>query len=208
MLLQRHEKSICTACLFNLPRTEFHLDRENFVEKLFWGKVKLEFATSYLNFVKGGSVQRIMHKFKYRGYREVGRHLGQRFGADLALTPFSKVNAIVPVPLHKKKLKKRGYNQSEELAQGLSKSLEKPVITNILMRSINTDTQTKKSKFDRWRNVSNIFSVRDHETFAGKHVLLVDDVVTTGSTLEAAAAEVLKCKDAKVSVATLAVAVL
>lgn len=207
-LLQRHEKSLCTGCLFDLPRNNFHDDRENFVEQLFWGKVKLEMATSYLNFVKGGKVQRIMHKFKYKGYKEVGDHLGKRFGAELKQTCFQSVDGIVPIPLHRKKLKKRGYNQSEWLARGISKTLEKPLITDALVRHTFTDTQTKKSKFDRWQNVSEIFMLANHEEITGKHILIVDDVVTTGSTLEVAAAELLKCRDTRVSVATLAVAII
>jgi ComF family protein len=207
-LLRKHEKSLCTNCLLDLPRTEFHDDRENFVEQLFWGKVKLELATSYLNFVKGGKVQQIMHKFKYKGYKEVGENLGKRFGAELKKTEFAAIDAIVPVPLHKKKLKKRGYNQSEYLARGLAQSLQKPVISNVLIRNKFTETQTKKSKFDRWQNVSDIFIVNDNNQFEGKHILIVDDVVTTGSTLEVAAAEILKCNNTRVSIATLAVAIL
>ena len=207
-LLHKHEKSLCTACLLDLPRTDFHEDRENFVEQLFWGKVKLELATSYLNYIKGGNVQRMMHKFKYKGYKEVGEHLGRRFGVELNQTAFAGIDAIVPIPLHKKKQKKRGYNQSDYLGRGLAQSLHKPLITDVLVRNKFTDTQTKKSKFDRWQNVSDIFVVNDENQFSGKHILLVDDVVTTGSTLEVAAAEILKCRDTRVSIATLAVAML
>ncbi len=207
-MLQHNEKSLCTGCLLELPRTDFHDDRENFVEQLFWGKVKLELATAYLNYIKGGNVQRMMHKFKYKGYKEVGEHLGRRFGVEMNRTAFAGIDAIVPIPLHKKKLKKRGYNQSEYLARGLSQSLKKPVISDVLIRNKFTETQTKKSKFDRWQNVSDIFIVNNENLFSGKHILLVDDVVTTGSTLEVAAAEILKCRDTRVSIATLAVAML
>ncbi len=149
----------------------------------------------------------MLHELKYKDHREIGIELGRFLAADLTGTPrFQGIDYIVPVPLHRNKQKKRGYNQSECIAQGMSEIMQVPVDTDNLQRIIENPTQTRKSVFERWENVKGIFELKDKEAFVGKHILLVDDVLTTGSTVEACAGAVLAAEDARVSVVTLAVA--
>lgn len=204
--LLSQEKLICTKCLYNLPKTNFHVDSENPVAQLFWGRVKIEHATAFFYFNKGTNYQEMMHHFKYHGKKEIGFVLGNHFGLQLKESPFNEIDVIIPVPLHPKKLKKRGYNQSDWIANGLANALEKTTDSSILVRSVETTTQTRKSRFARWQNVENIFRINDPSKIEGKHILLVDDVVTTGSTLEACANKILEIKGTKVSIVALAVA--
>jgi len=200
------EKLICTKCLYELPKTNFHNELENPVAQLFWGRAKIEFATAYFYFNKGSQYQEMMHHFKYHGKKEIGFVLGKSFGLQLKESPFNDIDIIIPVPLHPKKQKKRGYNQSDWIAMGLAHSLNKVADIENLIRSVATATQTRKSRFERWQNVENIFVIKDPSKIEGKHILLVDDVVTTGSTLEACANVILEIKNTKVSIAALAVA--
>jgi len=204
--LVNQENLICTKCLYNLPKTKFHIDPENPVAKLFWGRTKVEYATAFFYFNKGSKYQGMMHKFKYHNCKEIGFVLGKYLGTSIKDSCFSKIDVIIPVPLHKSKFRKRGYNQSEWIGMGMSESLQKPIDSNTLIRKVATETQTRKSRFERWKNVDNIFEISDQERLKGKHILLVDDVVTTGSTLEACANAILEVEGAKVSIATLAVA--
>ena len=205
-ILNRQEKVLCTHCLYHMPRTEFHKDPENPVSQLFWGRVKIEHAGSFFYFNKGSAYQPLIHKLKYGGRSDIGIEMGKAFGAELRKSPFAIADMIIPVPLHPKKLKIRGYNQSEMIAKGLSMSLKLPVSNEILIRSESTDTQTRKSRFERFRNVEGKFLVASEELLEGKHVILADDVVTTGSTLESCAIAILGAKNTKVSILTLAVA--
>lgn len=200
------ENSICTKCLYELPKTNFHLNKDNEVARLFWGRVKLEAATSYYYFYKGSKFQNIIHQFKYKGQKHIAFNLGKLLGADLKNTSFSEIEIIHPVPLHYRKLKKRGYNQSEYIARGISESLNKPVITDAVYRATDVQSQTIKSRYDRWENIKDVFKIKNVSKLKNKHILLVDDVVTTGSTLETCASEILKLDSTKVSVATLAFA--
>lgn len=205
--LLSHEKYVCLNCWHDLPQTHFHLDLENKVAQLFWGRVQIEYATSFFAYKKGSRYQQLIHFIKYKGLKELGFETGRRFGIELNKSEtFQSIDWIVPVPLHPKKLKRRGYNQSEWIARGMADSMEKPVSTDNLFRKVFTSTQTRKTRFERWQNVEGIFDVTRQEDFENKHVLLIDDVVTTGSTLEACAFQLLKIKNAKVSIATLAFA--
>jgi ComF family protein len=197
------ENSICTKCLYELPKTNFHLNKDNEVARLFWGRVKLEAATSYYIYFKGSKFQNIIHQFKYKGQKHIGYNLGRIFGAELKNTSFSEIEIIHPVPLHFRKLKRRGYNQSEYIARGISESLNKPVITDAICRVKDVGTQTIKSRYERWENITDVFKVKKVNKLENKHILLVDDVVTTGSTLEACASEILKLDSTRVSIATL-----
>lgn len=202
--LLKHEESLCTICIFSLPKTDFHQHTDNPVKRLFWGKAEIDGAASYFHFEKGGHVQHLIHQFKYKGFKEIGTEIGKHYGLELKKAPpFNTADVIIPVPLHKSKLKKRGYNQSELFAAGLSQTMGIPVDATSLYRVKATETQTRKTRYERFTNVETIFMLR--ESINGKHVLLVDDVVTTGSTLEACY-HILHAAGNKVSVATMAYA--
>ena len=205
--LVKGEDVLCLNCLADLPRTNYHLYFENPVFQQFIGRVRIEYATSFCRFDKGGRLQHLLHQLKYKGNRAVGHKLGLIFGYDLIQNAiYSNIDAIMPVPLHPKKEKKRGFNQSVEICKGLSQAMGRPLILGNLVREIHTDSQTRKGRFERWENVSGIFSVKNGATLTGKHLLLVDDVVTTGATLEACCIPLLKIPGVKVSIATLATA--
>lgn len=204
--LVNQESLICTKCLYDLPKTKFHLDIENPVAKLFWGRTKIEYATAFFYFSKGSKYQDMMHKFKYHKQKEIGYVLGKYFASTIAESFFNEIDLVIPVPLHKSKLRKRGYNQSEWIGKGLAEVLNKPLDAKSLQRTVATETQTRKSRYERFQNVDKIFKIDKPEKVKGKHVLLVDDVVTTGSTLEACANAILAIDGTKVSIATLAVA--
>lgn len=201
------ENYLCMNCWHDLPVTNFHKNQNNKVAQLFWGRVKIENATSFFGYKKGSRYRELIHYIKYKGLKELGFETGRRFGLILAQTPeFSSIDIVVPVPLHKRKLKKRGFNQSDWIATGIAEALKKPVSTDNLFRRVFTSTQTKKNRFERFRNVEGIFAINNSVQFEEKHILLIDDVVTTGSTLEACAVELLKLRNTKVSIATLAFA--
>ncbi len=205
--LSASETYFCLECRFKLPKTNFHLQKDNLVEKRFWGKVHIERATSFLHFQKGGSAQILLHHLKYKGEKEIGFILGKFFAIELQASSFyNNIDLIVPVPLHINRFKKRGYNQSEWIAKGLSEVLQKPVESKALIRSVENQTQTRKSVYERWENTANIFAITDKSAFENKHILLVDDVLTTGSTLEACAQSIIEKTNAKVSIVTLALA--
>lgn len=201
------EKYVCFNCWNDLPVTNFHENEENKVAQLFWGRVQIEHATSYFSYKKGSKYQHLIHFVKYKGLKELGFETGRRFGFVLAETnSFNSVDVIVPVPLHPQKQKKRGFNQSDWIAQGIAETLKRPLSKGNLFRELHTTTQTRKNRFERWQNVEGIFGVNNPKDFFGKHILLVDDVVTTGSTLEACAYQLLILENTKVSIATLAFA--
>ncbi len=195
---------LCFDCWQDLPVTNFHQDPENKVAQLFWGRVQIENATSFFSYKKGSRYQKLIHQIKYKGMKELGFEIGQHFGLVLKeAVNFKGTDMLMPVPLHPKKFKTRGYNQSEWIAKGIAKSMGLYLSTNNLYRKIYTATQTRKNRFERWQNVEGIFGLKEEKELAGKHILLIDDVVTTGSTLEACAYSLLKAEGAKVSIATL-----
>lgn len=202
--LFKNEHVLCTRCFFKLPGTRFHNESTNPVAQLFWGRADISFATALLYYRKGGRVQKLIHRFKYRGMKEIGHFLGECLGRELKQSPLLKIpDVIIPVPLHEKKEKKRGFNQSEIIARGISSVLECEMRSDLLIRTVQSETQTRKSRFKRWENVREIFRVTDREFLKNKHILLVDDVITTGSTLEACASVLLEVEGLKVSVAAL-----
>lgn len=201
------EEHLCVACLYKLPRTNFHLLTDNPIEKRFWGKVRLEHASAYYLFEKGGFVQKLLHQIKYKGAIELADYLAFQIGESLKESEFyCSFDYIIPVPLHPNREKKRGYNQSKALADGLAKSMQVEVLSDNLIREKENTTQTKKTVFERWENTQGIFNLRQPEKLAGKHILLVDDVLTTGSTLEACVQALQLATDIKVTVFALATA--
>ena len=203
--LMRGEELVCTMCLYQLQRTKYHLLKDNPVAQLFYGRINPVFATSYFGFDKGGVFQSLMHHLKYKDCPEIGYLLGIHAGLGLKQSPYlPPVDFVVPVPLHKKRLKQRGYNQSECIADGIAPIIGATVDTEILVRSRYAGSQTKLSREMRWKNVLDSFEVIDIERFRGRHVLLIDDVLTTGATLEACFAVLDKIPDIKISISTLA----
>ena len=179
----------------------------NELNKKFWGRVDIRYALAYLKFHKGGIAQKILYQVKYQGKKDAARMLGQWYGQDLSDHGFQeKFDLIVPVPLHKAKLRKRGYNQSDSLAEGLSEGLNIDWSSSVLTRVEEKTSQTNKSRIERWDNVKTIYQVQEPEAVYGKKVLIVDDVMTTGATFEACAVEILDKGAKEVSVATLAYA--
>ena len=205
--LWKQEETVCLSCEFHLPRTNFHLAIENPVSQLFWGRVNLESAAAFLYFNKGNKVQRLIHQLKYKGRKDIGIYLGRQYGQHLKYSPFFQtVQLIVPVPLHPKKLSQRGYNQSEQFAIGLGETMKIPVDPYAICRKKETETQTKKSRFRRWQNVAEVFDVTNPRSMEMKHVLIVDDVITTGATLESCIHALSSIHGIRISVATIAAA--
>ncbi|HEY9114955.1 MAG TPA: ComF family protein [Bacteroidales bacterium] len=201
------EEVICFRCIFHLPKTGFHQHIENPISRLFWGRINIYSASSYLFFSKGGNVQQLIHSMKYKGHQETGVYLGELYGKELAESEsFKSSEIIVPVPLHPVKQRIRGYNQAEKIANGLSNTMGIPYQVNNLNKVVNTESQTTKTRYGRWENVKDAFQVNEPEKIEGKHILLVDDVLTTGATIEACASKLLQVPDTRVSVVTLAYA--
>jgi ComF family protein len=195
---------LCLRCLSSLPSTNFHMHPNNPIEKIFWGRIPIVSATSQYYFTKESMMQHLMHQFKYKGNKDVGIYLGKLMGwSMLESNRFSFIDALIPLPLHKSKEHKRGYNQATLLCEGISSIMNKPVLKNAIIRSEKTETQTKKSRIQRWQNMKGKFELANPSSIAGKHVLLVDDVVTTGATLEACGLEIIKAETVQLSVATL-----
>ena len=206
-VLYNQEEVLCLKCLYHLPKTNFHFHEDNPVSQTFWGRVKLNSASSFLFFNKGGRTQRLMHNLKYRGKKHVGVYLGKLYGKELKKSDlFSSIQVVVPVPMHPKKQQIRGYNQSALIAEGIAGSMHVEVQIDNLIKVSNTSSQTKKSRYNRWQNVKDVFQIKDEKLFEDKHILLVDDVITTGATIEACAQQLVKIKGVTVSVASLAYA--
>lgn len=184
--LAEKEEFICTSCFYKLPKTDYHNNPGNALYRAFYGRAEIQAAAAYCYYAKGSMVQGLVHEIKYKGKKELGTSFGKWYGAELKNTsPFSELDCIIPVPLHPKKLKRRGYNQSAFFAEGLSQVLKIPVLENGIKRQKDTETQTNKSRYSRWENVKDVFAVENKEQLAGKNVLIVDDIITTGATMEA-----------------------
>ncbi len=206
--LVRNETAICTECLLTIPKTGYHLLPGNPLEMLFWGRCLIEKAAAFSFYTRGSRIRNIVHRLKYDGMKEAGSVMSRTYATVLLESGFlDGIDLIIPVPLHRSKVRKRGFNQSECIARGFSEISGIPVDLKSFARITVSETQTRKSRFERWQNVEGIFSVTDTENLRGRHILLIDDVVTTGSTIEACASELLKIEGVRISVAALAVAV-
>lgn len=204
--LLSNEKVICTRCLHELPVTNYHLENDNEVEKVFYGRVKIEHATALLLFEKKGLVQKLIHNLKYRGQEEIGAFLGTWLGQELReLSAYQDIDCVIPVPLHSSRLRERGYNQVEQFGRKIAESLEAAYIAAVLVKKKGSRTQTVKRRFARWGTIDATFQLEEGENLEGRHILLVDDLVTTGATLEACASKILSIPGTRVSIATIAV---
>lgn len=205
--LFQNEKTICTSCLLHLPKTNYHKSVENPVSRVFWGRVNLVTATSMFFYRKGGKVQHLIHQLKYKGHVEIGILLGQIYGSQLMeVETYKNIDLIIPIPLHQSKLKKRGFNQAEIFAKGLADSMQKKMDNISIVRQIATSTQTKKTRYKRWENVSEIFRLEIPENIIDKNILVVDDVITTGATMEAFIQTIQTAANVKVSAVSIAFA--
>ena len=204
--LIKGEEIICTHCIADLPRLNYHNERDNPLYTKFRGRVPIDFASAFLMFRKKGAVQHLLHSFKYRDRPDIGVKLGKVYGNELSRSSsISAVDLIVPVPLHKARERQRGYNQSERWAAGLGEALSIPVENNI-QRVAKTESQTKRTKLKRWENVQESFQVKFPERIIGKRILLVDDIVTTGATLEACGKRLIESGAKSISIVCIAAA--
>ncbi|MGE5419470.1 MAG: ComF family protein [Chloroflexota bacterium] len=207
--LMRNEKVICTECQVVIPRTDYHNQPGNPVEQLFWGRCVITKAAAFSYYTRGSRIRKLIHNLKYNGIQEIGIELGSIYGNLLRSSGFlNDVDLILPVPLHPSRERKRGFNQSRLICEGISSVSGIEVLADALVRPVKTQTQTRRSRFERWTNVEGIFELRTPSELEGKHVLIVDDVITTGSTIEACVNELSKIDGVSVSVVALAYAVM
>jgi len=206
-LLISNENVICTLCRHNLPLTNHHINPENEAVKKFYGRIPVEYASALLYFHKKGIVQELIHNLKYKGQEEIGTVLGEWYAEELKnLAIIKSVDQIIPVPLHKRKLRERGYNQVTNFGLALSKNLNLDYNNSVLFRKIYSKTQSKKNLLHRSDGIDTTFDVSFTEKDHNKHFLLIDDVITTGSTLEACSHALLRIPGAKISVVCMAMA--
>lgn len=203
--LVKGEEIVCTSCMTEMPQTDYHLDHENTLQTRLGLRIPAAYALAFFKFAKSSRVQHLLHNLKYKNHPEIGVVLGKVYGTRLIDSGFSsEFDLILPVPLHESRKRKRGYNQSAMFAEGLSEKLSIPFSDSLLTRAKNTQTQTRKTRLNRWQNVSDVFLLRDNAAIKGKHILLVDDVITTGATIEACARVLLDNGCGKLSIACLA----
>ena len=203
--LTTNEFVICLSCRFDLPLTNFCVEKDSFVEKSFFGRIPIEFGTALFYFFKPSEIQQLIHELKYKGQQQVGEFVGNWLGDEILLSNrLNNLDCIIPVPLHKSKLKKRGYNQLTTFGNSLSKKLNIPFYQDVLIKIDASKTQTKKLRFDRWKNAQHRFTLKNNSKINGKHILLIDDIITTGATLEACAITLLNGHNTKISIATMA----
>jgi ComF family protein len=194
---------LCARCMEALPETHFELHTGNPVEKKFWGRLPVKAATAQYYFTRESLVQQLVHHFKYQGNKELGLQLGQLMGDALKRSGRFRPDALIPLPLFPVKERKRGFNQSDLLCQGIAGCLHIPVLKHVVTRPQHTETQTRKGRIERWKNMEGKFVLADPAAIAGRHVLLVDDVITTGATLESCGTALLEAENTEVSVACL-----
>ncbi len=206
-ILLTNEKVICTICRHNIPLTNHHLLVENEAFKKFYGRIPVEHTSAFLYFHKKGIAQKLIHNLKYKGHEEIGTILGYWYADDLKeIISNLKADEIIPVPLHPKKQKERGYNQVTTFGKSLSEQFNLAYNESILFRKVYSKTQSKKNLLGRTENIESIFDVQFSEKNHNKHFVLIDDVITTGATLEACGRALLKIPGAKISIICMAMA--
>lgn len=190
---KKTDNYFCVSCHFALPYTDHFENKDNLLMSHFYGRLRLEYGASLLYFSEGGLVQKLLHNLKYRGIRDVGHQVGAVGGIKIYQSKiFQDVDCMVPVPIHISKIKKRGYNQAEVIAEGIYEETNIPILKNAVMKPSASSSQTNKSRTDRLDNVENAFKVSKPELISGKNILMIDDVVTTGATIESLGHELLK----------------
>jgi ComF family protein len=205
LYLVRGERNICLTCLHDLPYTDYHLHADNRAAKQLWGRLPCQAVMAMLHFKKGSRVQHLLHRLKYNGQSDLGIQLGQLLGERLnESSNFLGIDLVIPVPLHKRRERIRGYNQSKCIADGLAERLGVPVLTDVLIKPFSTASQTRKGRFSRYENLRSVFKVIDMQSIQNKHILLVDDVITTGATLEACGQVLFAAGISNLSIATVA----
>jgi ComF family protein len=196
---------ICHECMSEMPTTNFYMQRNNPVEKIFWGRIPVESAMAYAYFTKDSIIQNLLHGLKYKGRSDIGILMGKLIGAQLlSWLKDEKLNGLVPLPLHPRKQKLRGYNQAHVICEGISSVTGLPIFTDVVTRRKSTETQTRKARIDRWKNMETKFEVTKPDVITNRHVLLIDDVITTGATIEACGRELLAVPGVKLSVSAFA----
>lgn len=207
--LVRNEKVICTECQVLIPRTDYHLIPGNPVEQLFWGRCFIDKATAYSFYNRGSRIRKLIHALKYNGMQEIGSALGEILGSSLRASDFlNGIDLIVPVPLHPSKERKRGFNQALVISEGIASVTGLQICCDALVRDVKTQTQTRRSRYERWTNVEGIFLATKPGMLENKNILIIDDVITTGSTIESCVNELNRIDGVKVSVAALAFSVM
>ncbi|GGD21981.1 ComF family protein [Hyunsoonleella pacifica] len=205
--LSDNEDTICINCRHDLPVTEFHFNNDNTVKKVLQGRAKIEQATALFRFEKKGPVQQLIHALKYKGSEHIGTLLGDWLGGELCeVETYQTIDMVIPVPMHSKKLKKRGYNQVTEFGKQIAKALHAEYVDDVLVKISNTKSQTTKGRLARWNKKNEIFAIKNILKIENKHVLLVDDIITTGATLEGCCSALHQAKTIKISIATMAIA--
>ena len=195
---------ICISCLHAMPETQFQFFQTNPVEKGFWGRINLQAATAQYYFTKESLMQILMHEMKYKGNKSLGIYLGRLMGEQIIQSErFTGIESLIPLPLYPSRERKRGYNQAELLCRGMSEIMMIPVLNDVIVRNKFTDSQTKKGRIERWKNMEGKFEIINADAISNRHVLLVDDVITTGATMEACGTELLNVPGATLSVASL-----
>ncbi|MDB0040567.1 phosphoribosyltransferase family protein [Algibacter sp.] len=206
-LLNDNEDTICMDCRHDLPITNFHFDNNDSVQKALYGRAKIENGTALFRFEKKGNVQRLIHNLKYKDHEHIGFVLGNWLGGELkTLESYKNIDVVIPVPLHKNKLRKRGYNQVALFGQQVAKALNADYLDDVLVKVTNTKSQVNKKRLARWTNSNELFTLKNMETIDNKHILIVDDIITTGATLEACISVLNQAKNLKISIATMAIA--
>jgi ComF family protein len=190
-----------------MARTDFHIRRDNMLEQAFWGRCQVERAAAFSVYNRGSRIRKLIFALKYDGRKEIGKMFGELYGSMLTEAGFMNgIDIIVPVPLSAERQRKRGFNQSECFAQGLSASSRVQVRSDILLRTGRSESQTRRGRYERWENVEGLFTVRKPSVITGKHILVADDVITTGSTMEACVNALLEAGGGRISVVALAAA--
>lgn len=200
------DTELCWHCLGSLPATHFSSLPANPLEKIFWGRLSVQAATAMYFYTQDSILQKAMHAFKYHQNQQLGVQLGRLLGENLLRSGRFQADLLLPVPLHPRKQKQRGFNQSAIICQGISQVMKVPYKEGIVIRPSASQTQTNKSRIDRWKNIEGKFSVTNTSAIEGKHCLLVDDVITTGATLESCGLALLNAGDVKISIVSLGVA--